>query len=128
MRKVIFLVLFLLWAMPSLAAKKVVKTSKKFIGEASWYGKQHQGKKMANGQRFDMYKFTAASLWLPFGTVIRVFNLQNGKSVDVVITDRGPHVKGRILDLSYAAAQKLGLKGVGPVFFTLPPEPETTSI
>jgi len=78
-------------------------------GEASWYGPGFNGKKTANGEIFDMYKLTAAHKKLPFGTRVKVTNLQNGKSVVVRINDRGPFVKGRIIDLSKKAAQQIGL-------------------
>src|SRR5579872_1533004 len=89
------------------------------VGIASWYGKQHQGLKMANGKRFDRRKLTAASWYVPLGTVLRVVNLENGKSVTVTVTDRGPNLRlHRILDLSEAAARELGYveKGLTPVF------------
>ena len=78
------------------------------VGTASWYGKQHQGRKMANGQRFDRRKLTAASWDFPLGTTLRVVNMRNGNSVVVTITDRGPnHRLHRIVDLSEAAATNL---------------------
>jgi SH3 domain-containing YSC84-like protein 1 len=78
------------------------------IGIASWYGGRHQGRKMANGQRFDRREFTAASWDFPLGTVVRVVNAENGDSVVVTITDRGPnHKLRRIIDLSEAAAKRL---------------------
>jgi len=78
------------------------------VGIASWYGQQHQGLKMANGKRFDRRKMTAASWYVPLGTVLRVVNLENGKSVTVTVTDRGPNFRlHRILDLSEAAARQL---------------------
>lgn len=89
------------------------------VGIASWYGKQHQGLKMANGKRFDRRKLTAASWYVPLGTVLRVVNLENGRSVTVTVTDRGPNVRlHRIVDLSEAAARELGYveKGLTPVF------------
>jgi len=89
------------------------------VGIASWYGKQHQGLKMANGKRFDRRKLTAASWYVPLGTVLRVVNLENGKSVTVTVTDRGPNLRlHRIVDLSEAAARELGYveKGLTPVF------------
>jgi rare lipoprotein A len=79
-----------------------------FVGIASWYGQQHQGLKMANGKRFDRRKLTAASWYVPLGTVLRVVNLENGRSVTVTVTDRGPNFRlHRILDLSEAAAGQL---------------------
>ena len=76
-------------------------------GEASWYGKFHQGRRTASGETFDMYQLTAAHPSLPFGSRVRVTNLRNGRSVEVRVNDRGPLVAGRIIDLSYAAAQEL---------------------
>ena len=78
-------------------------------GIASYYGKKFHGKPTASGEKFDMYADTAAHNTLPFGTIVRVTNLENGKSVEVKINDRGPFVKGRIVDLSYGAAEKLGM-------------------
>lgn len=79
-------------------------------GIASFYGKAHQGKRTAAGERFDMKDFTAAHRTLPFGTVVRVTNLRNGRIVKARINDRGPHVKGRVIDLSAAAARALGIR------------------
>ena len=84
-------------------------------GKASWYGKKYHGRTTANGERYDMYAMTAAHRRLPFGSVVRVTNLDNGKSVEVRINDRGPFVKGRIIDLSYTAARKLDMIGPGVV-------------
>jgi len=78
-------------------------------GVASWYGEQFHGKQAANGELFDMEALTAAHRTLPLGSMIRVVNLANGKHVHVRITDRGPYVNGRILDLSHAAAAYLGM-------------------
>jgi rare lipoprotein A len=90
-----------------------------YVGTASWYGKRHQGRKMANGKRFDRNKLTAASWYFPLGTTIRVVNVKNGESVVVTITDRGPgqHLH-RLIDLSEAAAERLDYIGQGltPVF------------
>jgi len=104
-----------------------------FVGIASWYGLQHQGLKMANGQRFDRRKLTAASWYVPLGTVLRVVNLENGKSVTVTVTDRGPNFRlNRVLDLSEAAARELDYigKGLTPVLITpmLPNRPEDAKI
>jgi rare lipoprotein A len=82
-------------------------------GAASWYGLTFHGRRTASGERFDMKAFTAAHPWLPFGTRVEVRNPHNGRSVTVRINDRGPHVRGRIIDLSHAAAQALGLLHVG---------------
>ncbi len=78
-------------------------------GVASWYGEQFHGKQAANGELFDMDALTAAHRTIPLGSVVRVVNLENGKVVHVRINDRGPYVDGRILDLSRAAASRLGM-------------------
>lgn len=78
-------------------------------GVASWYGAQFHGKQAANGEIFNMEALTAAHRTLPLGSMVRVVNLVNGKHVRVRINDRGPYVNGRILDLSYAAAARLGM-------------------
>ena len=83
------------------------------IGIASYYGKEFHRKLTANGQRFNMYKVSAAHKTLPLGTRVKVTNLNNGKSIRLTINDRGPFKKGRILDLSYKAAQKLGFVNEG---------------
>jgi rare lipoprotein A (peptidoglycan hydrolase) len=85
-----------------------------YEGTAAWYGSRcHQGHLMANGKRFSRNNFTAASLTLPLGTRIRVFNLSTGRSVHVTITDRGPYTKGRILDLAWAPAHVIGCTVTG---------------
>ncbi|MBN1781033.1 septal ring lytic transglycosylase RlpA family protein [bacterium] len=84
------------------------RSKRTFYGKASYYGKQFHGRKTANGETFDMYALTAAHKSFPFGTVCRVTNRSNSKSVTVRINDRGPFVKGRILDLSYKAADMIG--------------------
>ena len=78
-------------------------------GEASWYSTTFQGHLTANGERYDGGALTAAHRTLPLGSYVRVRSLATGKSVVVRINDRGPYVKGRIIDLSYAAAEALGL-------------------
>ncbi len=80
-------------------------------GLASWYGHPYHGRPAANGEIYDMESFTAAHRTLPFGTWVRVVNLTNDKTVDVRITDRGPFVENRIIDLSHAAAGAIGLIG-----------------
>ena len=82
-------------------------------GQASWYGKAHQGELTASGERFDMHALTAAHRTLPFGTIVRVKHLKSGKSVNVRINDRGPFRSGRIIDLSYEAARRLGIVSRG---------------
>lgn len=86
-------------------------------GEASWYGPEFHGKLTSNKEIYDMYDMTAAHKSLPFGTYVMVTNLNNGKSALVRINDRGPFVKGRIIDLSYAAARALDMvtTGTAPV-------------
>jgi rare lipoprotein A len=82
-------------------------------GIASFYGREFNGRKTASGEKFDMNKFTAAHRSLPFGTMVRVTNLSNGKSVAVRINDRGPFKRYRIIDLSLAAARAVGIVGTG---------------
>ena len=77
------------------------------IGTASWYGDYFDGKPTASGEPYDMYDMTAASLTIPLGTYVRVTNLHNGRAVVVKVNDRGPVVPGRIIDVSYGAAQAL---------------------
>lgn len=82
-------------------------------GIASWYGPNFHGKKTASGEIYDMHALTAAHTTLPLGTHVRVRNLSNGKEVTVRVNDRGPFVKGRIIDLSFMAAKTLDLIGKG---------------
>lgn len=91
-------------------------------GMASWYGPGFQGKRTASGERFDMNALTAAHRTLPFGTRVKVRNVLNGREVVVRITDRGPHIRERIIDLSRAAAAALDLvqAGEGPVVLLAP--------
>lgn len=84
-------------------------------GAATWYGKQHHGGPTASGERFNMYALTAAHRTLRFGSQVRVENLRNGLAVVVRINDRGPYGRGRIIDLSYAAAQRLDMLQAGVV-------------
>jgi len=82
-------------------------------GKASWYGKKFHGRKTSNGETYDMYGVSAAHKTLPMNTWVRVTNLENNRELDVRVNDRGPFVTGRIIDLSYGAAQKLGVVGPG---------------
>ena len=82
-------------------------------GIASWYGEDFHGRQTSNGETYDMYGISAAHKTLPLGTYVRVVNLDNNRSLDVRINDRGPFVHGRIIDLSYGAARKLGVVGPG---------------
>jgi rare lipoprotein A len=86
-------------------------------GTASWYGGSHRGHLTADGERFNPSAFTAAHRRLAFGTVVRVTNLENGRMVKVRVNDRGPYANGRIIDLSAAAGEALGMRedGVVPV-------------
>jgi len=84
-------------------------------GIAAWYGKELHGKKTASGELFDMNALTAAHRTLPLGTLIRVTNLDNFKSIKVRITDRGPFIRNRVLDLSLGAARELGFAAQGTV-------------
>jgi rare lipoprotein A len=82
-------------------------------GVASWYGKDFHGKRTSNGEIYDMNAMTAAHKTLPLGVFLKVHNRENGRETIVRVNDRGPFVKGRILDLSYAAAKTLGVDTVG---------------
>jgi rare lipoprotein A len=82
-------------------------------GVASWYGREFHGRKTSNGEIYDMYGLTAAHKTLPMGTFVRVENLSNGRSLDLRINDRGPFARDRIIDLSYTAAERLGVVGPG---------------
>ena len=82
-------------------------------GLASWYGDQFHGRTSSDGSRFNMNEFTAAHKTLPFGTLVRVTNLRNNKSCVVKITDRGPYVGGRVIDLSKGAAKQIGMLSSG---------------
>jgi rare lipoprotein A len=86
-------------------------------GYASYYADKFEGRKTASGDIFDQSKLTAAHKTLPFGTIVEVLNMNNGMTVSVIINDRGPFIAGRIIDLSYAAAKRLGMiqDGVVPV-------------
>jgi rare lipoprotein A len=82
-------------------------------GMASFYANKHNGKKTANGERYQHTKLTAAHKTLPFGTMVKVTNLSNGKTVEVRINDRGPFVRGRIIDLSRSAAKQIDMIRAG---------------
>jgi rare lipoprotein A len=91
-------------------------------GQASWYGPRFHGRRTASGERHDMYALTAAHKTLPFGTLVRVRSVMTGREVEVRINDRGPFVKGRVIDVSKAAAQALGMMedGVKDVLLLVP--------
>jgi rare lipoprotein A len=82
-------------------------------GAASWYGRSHHGRTTASGKPFDMNAMTAAHRRLPLGARVRVTHIDNGRSVELTINDRGPYIRGRIIDLSYGAAQRLGFTDSG---------------
>ncbi len=94
---------------PEACAQKAFKQS----GVASWYGEWHHGKTTANGEAFDMFAMTAAHRTLPLGSLVKVTRKDIGKSIIVRINDRGPYKKRRIIDLSYAAADSLGIRHKG---------------
>jgi peptidoglycan lytic transglycosylase len=96
--------------MPEQKPKELEPSTKPYqVGKASWYGGLFQGKATASGENYDMYDFTAAHRELPLGTVVKVTNLTNRKSVIVRVNDRGPFFPDRIIDLSYSAARSLGM-------------------
>ena len=84
-------------------------------GIASWYGKPFHGRRTANGEVFNMHAMTAAHRTMPLPSYARVRNPANGREIIVRVNDRGPYKPGRIIDLSYAAAQRLGIDGIAPV-------------
>jgi rare lipoprotein A len=100
------------------------------IGKASWYGLEFQGHKTSSGERFDMNELTCAHRTLPLGSWLRVTNTRNNKSVVVRVNDRGPMVDGRIIDLSYAAAQAVGMDGLAKVKLEplSPSDPEVAKV
>ncbi len=108
---------FLLSGCSDGSAKPHGKTNKEpdfeQAGKASWYGPGFHGKKTANGELYNQNELTAAHRTLPLGTEVEVTNVKNGKSVAVAINDRGPYVRGRVIDLSRAAAIELGMKEKG---------------
>jgi rare lipoprotein A len=99
---------------------------------ASWYGRPYDGRRAADGEIYNMETMVAAHRTLPFNTMVRVFDLDNGKAVDVRIIDRGPFVDGRIIDLSHAAATEIGMIGPGianvRVEILAAPAPLTTGV
>ncbi len=93
----------------------VTEDSKEFFqkGVASWYGPGFHGRTTANGETYNMYDLTAAHKELPFGTIVEVTHLRSGRSVTARINDRGPFIRGRVIDLSKQAAEEIGLKDEG---------------
>jgi rare lipoprotein A len=102
------------------------KPIKTWVGNASWYGPEFNGKKTADGERFDAESLTAAHPILPFGSLVRIVNPRNGKFEIVRINDRGPYQEGREIDVSYRVARKIGLihSGVSQVRLELMQLPE----
>jgi rare lipoprotein A len=117
MRRILGIWVLIVYMTIPLAAKSARNQARKMTGIASYYGREHQGRRMANGHRFNEHKLTAASHTLPLGSRARVTNLKNRKSVVVTITDRMPKRNRRIIDLSASAAHALGLiqRGTGRV-------------
>lgn len=97
-------------------------------GKASYYSNSLHGRKMSNGERYDRNDFTCAHRTLPFGTQLRVTNTKNGREVIVRVTDRGPFVRGRIVDLSYAAASEIGMISSGVAYIKVEVLPKDTEI
>ena len=102
---------------PTIVNAEPVETSVRVVqsGRASWYGPGFHGRRTASGETFNTNALTAAHRTLPFGTKVRVVNKHTGKSVIVRINDRGPYAHGRVIDLSKASAQAIGLSGVASV-------------
>ena len=108
-----------------------VKPIKTWVGNASWYGPEFDGRKTANGEKFDAESLTAAHPNLPFNSWVKIVNPRNGKFEFVRINDRGPYQEGREIDVSYRVARKIGLihSGVSQVrleLLLLPPKPNQT--
>ena len=120
-RKVVVLIMASVLSMPLIVhAKKAhhqpvhaAKADKKMSGFASFYATKFNGRRTASGEKFNNNAMTAAHKSLPFGSKVQVTNVRNGKSVVVRINDRGPYVRGRIIDLSKAAARKIGIGRTG---------------
>jgi rare lipoprotein A len=100
-------------ALPGIVSTAHAQSSQR--GLASWYGPGFQGRRTASGERFNTHSMTAAHRSLPFGTRVRVTNERTGRSVVVRINDRGPFVRGRVIDLSKASARAIGVSGVAKV-------------
>lgn len=115
------LIIFSLFIFIACAPKRQIiiekrETKEIQYGIASWYGAEFHGRPTSSGEIYDMYQLTAAHNTLPLGTMVMVTNLENGRSVELKVNDRGPFVKERIIDLSYAAAQILGMWEKGTAF------------
>jgi peptidoglycan lytic transglycosylase len=114
------------WASPSHKEHtQVNRSGAAQVGKASWYGRWHAGRLTANGERFNPQAMTCAHRTLPLGSVVKVTNVASGKEVALAVNDRGPYVKGRIVDLSERAARELGVEdqGVMTVRLEVIPQP-----
>jgi rare lipoprotein A len=103
------------YAVSSIKKKLINTKHHKLNGTASWYGPRFNGKKTSSGEKFNQNNMTASHKTLPFGTKVKVTNLDNHKTVTVTINDRGPFIKGRIIDLSKGAAKKIDMSGTEKV-------------
>jgi len=126
-KKFVFLIILFLCGVPVACSKKKVHVSapvgstpgsasealEEPVGYASWYGDPYHGRRTSNGETYNKFEMTAAHRTLPFDSVVKVDNLDNGKETTVRINDRGPFVKDRIIDLSYAAARSIDMVGPG---------------
>lgn len=99
--------------LPGGSVQKADAWKNELEGLASWYGVDFNGRLTASGEVYDMYEMTAAHKTLPLGTVVKVHNLDNGKTAKVKVNDRGPYVAGRVIDLSRKAARALGMREDG---------------
>lgn len=108
--------------------QQTTPTTAGVVGVASWYGMPFNGRPTASGEIFDMHQLTAAHRTYPFGTIVQVIDEANGKNVEVRINDRGPFVEGRIIDLSYAAAQSISMPSTATVQLEVVSTPATRAI
>ena len=108
--------------------QRTISTTVGITGVASWYGVPFNGRQTASGEIYDMHQLTAAHRTYPFGTIVRVTDQATGKVVNVRINDRGPFVEGRIIDLSYAAAQSIAMPSTAPVGLEVISMPSTRAI
>lgn len=106
-RTIIFLLMLFFVSCTSMELTEKYEKNHDLQGKASWYGKEFHGRLTASGEKYNIRKYTAAHKTLPFGTMVKVINLDTGKSVKVKINDRGPFVRGRIIDLSPKAFKKI---------------------
>ena len=127
-RTTLFLIIVSVAVLSSCRKPSPAKEEHTEIGIASWYGEPFNGRLTANGETYDMEKMTAAHRTLAFGTVLQVEDLENGKTTQVRVNDRGPFVKNRIIDLSHAAAQSISMPGVANVRLRVISSPPTRGI